>query len=689
MISYKKSLSIVFFLLSVSLLQAQDIVTSLLSKGDKSYNEMQYSNALAYYRQAYTRASKSATLSSKKADVAAKVADCYWLTRNYDSAYVWYARTSSSSDAVQFRKAELSAMLGKYAEAAALLKSVAGFSDRATGFLSTDAMKKDSADWSVSYLDGINTEYFREFSPLLVDSAIIWTSNQPKKYSKNGVMAWDNMGYNRMFQVANAESLSAAALPSARKLYDPKKLDPKQPELLATHFALADFNLLSTVKIPNDLLSKMKSIDAIATPVVLAEKFTYNIAHATYSSATGKLYFSANRQEKLKNKVRTVGIVEANRNGATLSGAEFIFADGKDYSVMHPAVHANGRTLVFSSNMAGGKGGYDLYLSEKTSDSTWSNPVALTGVNSKGNELFPSFSPNGSLYFSTDGHPGLGGLDIYMANLKGNLASNVQHLPTPINSSYDDFGLTMASDLKKGYFTSDRLGSDDIYKFAYDKKVVKVSGTVISEETNAGKANVKVILYEKNGQGNFMAVDSIASDGKGKYSINARPNREYRVTAIDPSSEPTVNFNTNNNFTSKSPVDLLLKDKKPVVVPPPLPPPPPPAPEAFQYIIYFDFDKHVITPESALVLDEVKAKLNENNAYKCILNGHTDVEGGEKYNQKLSDRRSKAAMKYLKKMGIDPSRVTMDFFGEERPVIQTRSIKEAKKNRRVEIEVKL
>jgi outer membrane protein OmpA-like peptidoglycan-associated protein len=161
------------------------------------------------------------------------------------------------------------------------------------------------------------------------------------------------------------------------------------------------------------------------------------------------------------------------------------------------------------------------------------------------------------------------------------------------------------------------------------------------------------------------------------------------VTAIDPSGEPTVNFNTNNNFTSKSPVDLFLKDKKPVVVAPPPPPPPPPAPEAFQYIIYFDFDKHVITPESALVLDEVKAKLNENNAYKCILNGHTDVEGREKYNKKLSDRRSKAAMKYLKKMGIDPSRVTMDFFGEERPVIQTRSIKEAKKNRRVEIEVKL
>jgi outer membrane protein OmpA-like peptidoglycan-associated protein len=686
MISYKKSLSIVFFLLSVSMLQAQDIVTSLLSKGDKSYNEMQYSNALAYYRQAYVRASKSTTLSSKKEDVAAKVADCYWLTRNYDSAYVWYSRISSAPDAIQYRKAELSAILGKYAEAASLLKSVSGFSERATGFLSTAAMKKDSADWSVKYLDGINTEYFREFSPVLVDSAIIWTTNQPKKFSKNGVMAWDNMGYNRMLQVANAESLSAVDLPSARKLYDPKKLDAKQPELLATHYALSDFDLLSTVKIPNDLLRKMKSIAAIATPVVLSEKFSYNIAHATYNSTAGQLYFSANRQEKLKNKVRTVGIVAANRNGATLSGAKFIFADGKHYSVMHPAVHANGTTLVFSSNMAGGKGGYDLYIAEKNSDSTWSNPVALNGVNSRGNELFPSFSPNGSLYFSTDGHPGLGGLDIYMVSLKGNNTSNAYHLPTPVNSSYDDFGFTVAADLKTGYFTSDRLGSDDIYKFGYEKKIVKVSGTVISEEINAGKANVKVILYEKADNGSFIAIDSVVTDGKGKYTINARPNREYRVTTIDPSGEPTVNFNTNNNFTSKSPVDLLLKDKKPVAVAPP-PPPSPPAPEVFKYIIYFDFDQHVITSESAQILEEVKAKMNENADYKCSLYGHTDVEGGEGYNTVLSSLRSKTARSFLKKLGIDPKRVTIEFFGETRPVIQTRSIKEAKKNRRVEIEV--
>jgi outer membrane protein OmpA-like peptidoglycan-associated protein len=686
MISYKKSLSIVFFLFSFSMLQAQDVVTMLLSKGDKSYNDIQYSNALAYYRQAYVRASKSTTLSSKKEDVAAKVADCYWLTRNYDSAYAWYARLSSSSDATQYRKAELSAILGKYAEAASLLKSVAGFSDRAKGFQATAGMMKDSADWSVSYLDGINTEYFREFSPVLVDSAIIWTTNQPKKYSKNGLMAWDNMGYNRMMQVGNAESLSAVALPSARKLYDPQKLDAKQPELLATHYALSDFDLLSTVKIPNDLLRKMKAIAAVATPVVLAEKFSYNIAHATYSSASGKLYFSANRQEKLKNKIRNVGIVAANRNGATLSAAQFVFADGKDYSVMHPAIHANGTTLVFSSNMAGGKGGYDLYMAEKTSDSTWSNPVALNGVNSKGNELFPSFSPNGNLYFSTDGHPGLGGLDIYMASLKGNNTSNVQHLPAPINSSYDDFGFTVAADLKTGYFTSDRLGSDDIYKFGYDKKVVKVSGTVISEEINAGKASVKVTLYEKNDDGNFVPVDEVITDGKGKYTVSGRPNREYRITATDPSGEPTVNFNTNNNFTSKSPVDLFLKDKKPVVVAPP-PPPPPAAPEVFKYIIYFDFDQHVITPESAVVLNEVKAKLNENSAYKCTLNGHTDVEGGEGYNKKLSSLRSKTARSFLKKLGIEPKRVTIDFFGEEKPVIQTRNIKEAKKNRRVEVEV--
>ena len=96
-----------------------------------------------------------------------------------------------------------------------------------------------------------------------------------------------------------------------------------------------------------------------------------------------------------------------------------------------------------------------------------------------------------------------------------------------------------------------------------------------------------------------------------------------------------------------------------------IPSPIPPAPEVFKYIIYFDFDQHVITQESALVLEEVKAKLNENADYKCSLYGHTDVEGGEGYNKKLSSLRSKTARSFLKKLGIDSQRVTIDFFGEE------------------------
>lgn len=668
------------------MLNAQDVVTMLMSKGNKSYGELQYSNALTYYRQAYGKAEKSVAGSSKKEDAAAKIADCYWLLRNYDSAFVWYAKLPASSELTQFRKGELSAILGNYADAASSLKSVPGYAERAKGFSKTDAMKRDSADWSVAYLDGINTDYFREFSPLIVDSSIIWTTNQPQKYSKNGVMAWDNMGYNRMLQVDNAESLTTTSLPSARKLYDAKKLDAKQPELLATHFALSDFDLLSTVKIPNDLLRKMKAINSMAKPVVVAEKFSFNIAHATYSSATGKLYFSANRQEKLKNKVRTVGIVESNKTAAGLSGAKFIFADGMDYSMMHPAIHANGTTLVFSANMAGGKGGYDLYLSEKTSDSTWSNPVALTALNSVGNELFSSFASDGTMFFSTDGHPGLGGLDIYKANIKGAVVSNVQHISAPINSSYDDFGFTVAADMKSGYFTSDRMGSDDIYKFAFEKKSVKIAGAVVSEETNSGKPGVKVILHEKNDMGEFVAVDSAVTDASGKYSFGGRPNREYRVKAIDPSGDQTLDFNTSNNFSNKPLADIVLRDKKPVVVAPP-PPPPPAAPTVFKYIIYFDFDQHVITPESALVLEEVKAKMNEDDAYTCALYGHTDVEGGEGYNKKLSSLRSRTARSFLKKLGIDPKRVSLDFFGEERPVIDTKSKKEAKLNRRVEIEV--
>ena len=684
MIANKKSIVVICLLLVTSLLNAQSKTSPLVARGDKSYAQLQYSSAVQYYKQAIT--SKKAPQSAEQKDaLTAKIADCYWLLRNYDSAAAWYGKLSASTPdpkgQIQYRKAELSANVGDYAKASTGLNGLSGYAARAAGYQKTARMKADSADWTIKYLDAINTNYFREFSPLMVDAGMIWATNQPKKFSKNGIMGWDNMGYARMLSVGDTSKLNAIDIPGGRSLYDKQAMDARYPKKLASHYSLSDFDLLGRVKIPTSLIKKLKSIQTLATPISGIEKYSYNLAHATYNKSTEKVFFSANIQDKkIKNATRTVAVVESRKDGSALTGSKFVFSGKTSYSVMHPAIHPSGTTLVFSSNQDGGKGGYDLYYSTLQADSTWSTPSPVQGVNTVGNELFASFAPDGTLYFSSDANAGLGGLDIYKASFKNGTASKPEHLSYPVNSSYDDFAMTLSADGKSGYFTSDRLGSDDVFQVSYDMKSVALNGDVVSEETGKGKPGVKVVLYEKDEDGNWVKGNEITTDANGNYSLKGRPNREYKVQALDPMDQPTAEFNTNNTFGKKAIKTLVLRDKKPVVLPPA-------APDTFRYIIYFDFDKSKITKESEAILDQVIAKLTENVQYKCSLAGHTDLEGTAKYNMKLSSRRAENAKKYIREYAGFAERVNTSYYGYTQPVIRTKNRKEARMNRRVEITI--
>lgn len=681
MITIKNSIFIFCLLFVSPFLHAQSLSSPLVTKGDKAYARLQYSAALDAYKLAY-QSKKGALTDDQKETITQKIADCFWLMRNYDSAAVWYgkvaANTADPKGIIQFRKAELQAAAENYAKASSGLSGLSGYDQKAAGYTRTTRMKSDSADWTIQYLDGINTNYFREFSPLATNGGLIWATNQPKKFSRNGIMGWDKKGYSRMLSASDTTNLKPVAVPSGRNLSDEGPKDPKLPKKLAIHHSLADVEPLSVVKIPASLKAKLKSIASFTTPLSGVNKYRYNLAHPSINKEAGKLYFSANVQGWVRKGIRTVGIVEAKKEGDQLSASKFIFSGKTAYSVMHPAIHPNGKTLVFSSNMSGGKGGYDLYHATLQSDSTWSTPVALDDVNTIGNELFSTFGPDGTLFFSSDALAGLGGLDIYKSTFTNGKASRPVHLSYPVNSSYDDFAMSFSADGKSGYFTSDRLGSDDIFKVSYEMKIVIISGDVISSETGKGKPGVKVILYEKDENGNWVKVDESATDADGHYSFKGRPNREYKVEVIDPMDSQTVEFNTNNTFTKKAVSTVTLRDKKPVVLPPA-------APDTFRYIIYFDFDRSKITKESEAILDQVIAKLTENYQYKCTMSGHTDQEGTAKYNLKLSSKRAENAKKYVKTYAGLAERVNTAYYGYTQPVIVTKNRKEAKMNRRVEI----
>ena len=502
-----KSIKYIFsgflLLVVISSAQAQKKQTNPFEiKGDKAYESLLYADALEQYKQAL----KSSRSAQSSQDLSLKIADCYWLIRNYDSAYRWYASIPMERINInrkdKVRLAELSANFKKYTDAFDMLNNVEGYSIRAVGFTQTPKMLRDSTQWDVKYLEGINTDFFREFSPILIDSSLVWTTNQPKKFTSNGIMGWDNKGYNRLMKAADMNALSPISIP-ARKVIDISGLDSNKPARLARHYELADVNQNRAVRYPTFISEKLNKINKIAIPIESAGSIKYNIAHAAYAPAQKQLMLSANLQGKLNNATRMLSIASASLQGVLYSEPKFIVEPTLAFSNMHPAVHPEGNLLVFSSNRIGGMGGFDLYTSERDETGNWSTPIMVNGVNTAGNELFPTFGADGRFYFSSDAHPGLGGLDVYSAKFENGRVSDIRHFSYPVNSAYDDFGLTIMADGKKGYFSSDRLGTDDIFMFEKASHLVLLTGKVNSSITKAVKPGVEVVIVEKddNGEG--------------------------------------------------------------------------------------------------------------------------------------------------------------------------------------------
>lgn len=306
-----------------------------------------------------------------------------------------------------------------------------------------------------------------------------------------------------------------------------------------------------------------------------------------------------------------------------------------------------------------------------------------------GNELFPTFSQDGTLYFSSDGLKGLGGLDVHKGKYKNGKVTELTHLSYPLNSSYDDFGLSFKSDNKSGYFTTDRFGSDDVLTFVFDEVHVKISGVVKYEKSGKGLPGVKATFHITDDEGVTTSVDSALTDGTGRYTFTGRPNRDYTVKVIHDEDSKTMVFNSNGIFDKIELNPVLIREKeveKPVVIPEPVVIPQ--IADTLLYIVYFDFDKYVVKQDAISTLNDVVEKLNEDAGFKVTLWGHADQSGKDLYNDRLSVARTSAVLNYLRKAGIDPKRIKLASFGETKPVIDGATKKQAKFNRRVEISIR-
>ncbi|KAB1154927.1 OmpA family protein, partial [Flavobacterium luteum] len=305
----------------------------------------------------------------------------------------------------------------------------------------------------------------------------------------------------------------------------------------------------------------------------------------------------------------------------------------------------------------------DIWKVAINEDGSFGTPENLgVTINTEGKESFPIITNENELYFATDGHPGLGGLDIFMSrmNADGSFKAPI-NIGAPANSPQDDFAYLIDTKTRKGFLTSNRDGGkgyDDIYKFLETRKLVceqVLSGIVTDLETGEILANTKVTLFDDK----FNTIKEVFSDDKGFYTFEVECGKSYYIRAekeLYETKELKVTIPTSNGKTD-FPIQLEKK-VKPVTVGDDLA-------KAFGIkIIYFDLDKWNIRPDAALELEKILDVMKQYPTMKIDVRSHTDSRQTHKYNEKLSDRRAKSTMAWLVTNGVDASRLIGKGYGE-------------------------
>ena len=322
-------------------------------------------------------------------------------------------------------------------------------------------------------------------------------------------------------------------------------------------------------------------------------------------------------------------------------------------SFAHPAVSPDGQWLYFCSDMPGGEGGLDIWRVRIVSDGHYGGVENLgKPINTEGDEMFPTFRPNGDLYFSSNGHEGMGGLDIFIAKQDSTRKGwKIEHPGFPLNSEGDDFGMTFEGLKNQGFFSSNRgnaRGWDHIFSFYNPEIVQTVTGWVYEKE---GYELPAAIVYMVGNDGTNLKLNV---KGDGSFTQQIKPNVDYVLLGtckgylnhqeqlrVDPVTESR---DTVLQFPLASIMAPVLIDN-----------------------IFYDFDKATLRPESKTSLDELVKLLNENPNVTIELSAHCDYKGSAEYNKALSQRRAESVVNYLIEKGIARERLTPVGYGKEKP----------------------
>lgn len=362
-----------------------------------------------------------------------------------------------------------------------------------------------------------------------------------------------------------------------------------------------------------------------------------------------------------KNRYSVLHLYKATKLGNNWDTVESLSINSENYSVKNPSVSSDGKTLYFASDKPGGYGGFDIYKAAINADGSVGEAENLgQKVNTEGQEMFPYISSNGTLYFSSNGHLGLGGLDVFYTKEVDGKIGPIRNMGIPINSNADDFAFRMDEQSGEGFVSSNReggVGSDDIYAIKKLQPLcdVLVSANVTDIKTGKALSGAMVSLYDD--QGNKVTSKATNAEGIAEFMVECGKDSALEVT-MEGYDSRRVPVKGSEEEEVKVPIaldpieELIVADRIEL------------AP------IYFDYDKSNITSQAAFELDKLVQIMNKYPDMVISATSHTDSRGSATYNEKLSDRRAKTTVQYVISKGIDKSRITGQGKGENEPKVK-------------------
>ena len=634
-----------------------------MKKGDKFYALGEYYDAATQYRKAYTHTSNKERV--QKGQRAMKVADCYrriHFTSKAITAYQNAVRYKQDDSLTHFYLGQLHMRNGNYREAEKQFKMAIDSLQLTVYGLQ---MNTDAADKST-----VNINY------LTLAKNGLKASQMAPQWKKDGSAY--TIKRMDLFNSRRAEYSPMLSGDENELLFFTSTRNQAQGEEYSGITGSKNADIFLSQKDDKGKWSKPQTIDSELNSIM-------DEGACCFSPDGKTMYLTLCKTDP--NYPRYATIAVSNRSDASWSKpTELTISKDTLSSFAHPAVSPDGEWLYFVSDMPGGLGGYDIWRCQLSGKELGVPENLGEPVNTAGDEMFPTFRPNGDLYFSSDGHPGLGGLDIFIARGYGgtkergnennsNTESHleppyshapaspkkaIEHLGFPMNSQGDDFGMTFEGKLNQGYFCSNRgdtRGYDHIYSFYNPEIVQTVKGWVYEQD---GYELTAAQVYMVGDDGTNM---KLSVRGDGSFIQEIKPNVDYvllatckgylnhqeqlRVEPVTKSEEYVLQF-------------PLANISAPVLI----------------NNIFYDFDKATLRPESATALDELVELLNENPNITIELSAHTDYKGSDQYNEGLSQRRAESVVNYLIDHGISKDRLTPKGYGEGKPKTIKRKVAE-------------